>query len=59
MHSMKEKYPEGFSPDETWYKAFIGKAILFRTVQASLSVEYERGSSWMSAYGTKQTYSMR
>ena len=34
MHSMKEKYPEGFSPDETWYKAFIGKAILFRTVQA-------------------------
>ena len=34
MHSMKEKYPEGFFPDETWYKAFIGKAILFRTVQA-------------------------
>jgi hypothetical protein len=34
MHSMKEKYPEGFSPEETWYKAFIGKAILFRTVQA-------------------------
>jgi hypothetical protein len=22
---------------------------------ARLSVEYERGSSWMSAYGTKQT----
>ena len=34
MHSMKEQYPEGFFPDETWYKAFIGKAILFRTVQA-------------------------
>jgi hypothetical protein len=34
MHSMKEQYPEGFSPDEAWYKAFIGKAILFRTVQA-------------------------
>jgi AIPR protein len=34
MHSMKERYPEGFSPDEAWYKAFIGKAILFRTVQA-------------------------
>jgi hypothetical protein len=31
---IKEQYPEGFSPDETWYKAFIGKAILFRTVQA-------------------------
>jgi hypothetical protein len=34
MHSMKERYPEGLSPDEAWYKAFIGKAILFRTVQA-------------------------
>jgi AIPR protein/Abortive infection phage resistance protein N-terminal domain len=34
MHSMKEQYPKGFSPDEAWYKAFIGKAILFRTVQA-------------------------
>ena len=34
MNSMKKHYPEGFSPDETWFKAFIGKAILFRTVQA-------------------------
>jgi AIPR protein len=34
MHSMKEQYPEGFFPDEAWYKTFIGKAILFRTVQA-------------------------
>jgi hypothetical protein len=34
MHSMKEQNPEGFSPDAAWYKTFIGKAILFRTVQA-------------------------
>jgi hypothetical protein len=34
MHSMKEQYPEGFSPDDAWYRTFIGKAILFRTVQA-------------------------
>ena len=34
MHSLRERYPKNFSPDKAWYKALIGKAILFRTVQA-------------------------
>jgi hypothetical protein len=33
MQSMKEDHPDGFLPDESWYKGFIGKAILFRSVQ--------------------------
>jgi hypothetical protein len=34
MQRLKEEYPGGLQPDTDWYKAFIGKAILFRTVQA-------------------------
>lgn len=34
MQAMKEKYPEGFSPDEAWFKDFVSKTILFRTVHA-------------------------
>jgi hypothetical protein len=34
MQRLKEEYPSGFQPDGDWYKAFIGKAILFRSVQA-------------------------
>jgi AIPR protein len=33
MQSMKDSHPEGFLPDENWYKAFIAKTILFRSVQ--------------------------
>jgi hypothetical protein len=33
MQSMKDGHPEGFVPDENWYKAFIAKTILFRSVQ--------------------------
>jgi hypothetical protein len=34
MQSLKEQYPDGFVPDEEWYRAFIAKAIVFRTTQA-------------------------
>jgi hypothetical protein len=34
MQRLKEEYPGGLQPDTDWYKAFVGKAILFRTVQA-------------------------
>jgi len=34
MQRLKDEYPNGFQPDTDWYKAFIGKAILFRAVQA-------------------------
>jgi hypothetical protein len=34
MQAMKERYPEGFVPDEGWYREFIAKVIVFRTVQA-------------------------
>lgn len=30
---MKDGHPDGFVPDENWYKAFIAKTILFRSVQ--------------------------
>jgi hypothetical protein len=33
MQSLKEDHPDGFQPDEDWFKAFIAKAILFRSVQ--------------------------
>jgi hypothetical protein len=33
MQTMKEEYPEGFLPDDKWYRAFIAKAVLFRSVQ--------------------------
>ncbi len=34
MQSLKEEYPDGFEPDAVWYKAFVAKAILFRTTQS-------------------------
>jgi hypothetical protein len=33
MQSMKDEHPDGFVPDETWFRAFIAKTILFRSVQ--------------------------
>ncbi|MGY4305165.1 hypothetical protein ACVIJ6_002408 [Bradyrhizobium sp. USDA 4369] len=33
MQGLKDEHPTGFEPDSGWYKAFIAKAILFRTVQ--------------------------
>lgn len=34
MQALKDEHPDGFEPDTAWYKAFIAKAILFRTVQS-------------------------
>jgi hypothetical protein len=34
MQGLQEQYPDGFLPDEEWYRAFVAKAIVFRTVQA-------------------------
>jgi hypothetical protein len=34
MQDLKELYPDGFEPDEKWFRAFVAKAILFRAVQA-------------------------
>jgi hypothetical protein len=33
MQSMRDSYPDGFEPNEDWYKAFIAKTIIFRSVQ--------------------------
>ena len=33
MQSLRDDHPDGFQPDEVWYKQFIAKAILFRSVQ--------------------------
>jgi hypothetical protein len=46
MQGLKEQYPDGFTPDEPWYKAFVAKAILFRTVQAivkTASISWKSG----------------
>ncbi|WP_316197045.1 AIPR family protein [Bradyrhizobium sp. SZCCHNS3053] len=32
IQSLKDEHPEGFEPDASWFKAFVAKAILFRTV---------------------------
>ena len=32
MQALKEQHPDGFVPDETWFRAFVAKAIIFRTV---------------------------
>lgn len=34
MQALKEQYPDGFVPDEEWFRAFAGKAIIFRAVQS-------------------------
>ena len=34
MQSLKDRQPDGFTPDEEWYKSLIAKAILFRTTQS-------------------------
>jgi hypothetical protein len=31
--AMKDRYPDGFIPDEEWFQEFIAKAIVFRTTQ--------------------------
>jgi hypothetical protein len=33
MQELKERHPDGFQPDQAWFRAFGAKAILFRTVQ--------------------------
>jgi hypothetical protein len=33
MQTLKEQHPDGFVPDETWFRAFVAKAIIFRSVQ--------------------------
>ena len=33
MQSLKQDHPDGFAPDGNWYRAFVAKLILFRTVQ--------------------------
>ena len=33
MQSLKDEHATGFEPDEKWFRAFIGKLILFRTTQ--------------------------
>ena len=30
--SLKDEFPDGFEPDEEWYRSFRAKAILFRSV---------------------------
>ena len=35
MQALKDRYPEGFVPDEAWYRAFVAKAIVFRTCRES------------------------
>jgi hypothetical protein len=39
MQGMKEQYPDGFAPDEGWFRAFAAKAIVFRTVQAVVKTQ--------------------
>jgi len=34
MQRLKEQFSDGIVPDERWYRAFIAKAITFRSVQA-------------------------
>jgi AIPR protein/Abortive infection phage resistance protein N-terminal domain len=58
MQSLKEQYPEGFVPDEEWYRPFIAKAIVFRTTKSTSPRIQSRacrgrraGASISSAYG--------
>lgn len=34
MQSLKERFSEGFEPDQGWFRAFISKAIVFQAVTA-------------------------
>ena len=34
MQTQKEEFPDGFAADVSWFKAFVGKAIIFRTTQS-------------------------
>src|SRR5262249_44848121 len=34
MQKLKEQYPDGYVPDEKWFRTFIAKIIVFRTTQA-------------------------
>ena len=33
MQQLKQDHPDGFIPDPSWYRAFIAKTIIFRSVQ--------------------------
>jgi hypothetical protein len=39
MQAMKEQYPDGYVPDEEWFRTFIAKAILFRATQAIVKAQ--------------------
>ncbi|WP_315718261.1 MULTISPECIES: AIPR family protein [unclassified Bradyrhizobium] len=32
IQALKDEHPDGFEPDASWFKGFVAKAILFRTV---------------------------
>jgi AIPR protein len=34
MQALKEQHPDGFVPDEGWFRAFVAKAIIFRAAQS-------------------------
>ncbi|WP_201859339.1 AIPR family protein [Microvirga soli] len=34
MQALKDRYPAGFEPDQAWFRAYVAKAILFRSVLA-------------------------
>jgi hypothetical protein len=33
MQQLKQDHPQGFTPDAVWYRAFVAKLILFRSIQ--------------------------
>lgn len=39
MQTLKDEYTDGFEPDAAWFRAFIGKAILYRTVTKIVRAE--------------------
>jgi AIPR protein/abortive infection phage resistance-like protein len=39
MQQLKQDHPQGFVPDAVWYRAFVAKLILFRSIQRVVKTE--------------------
>jgi len=39
MQALKAQSADGFTPDEEWFRAFVAKAIIFRTIQSAVKAK--------------------
>jgi hypothetical protein len=50
MQALKKQNADGFTPDEEWFRAFVAKAIIFRTIQSAVKANAFLEMRWPSRF---------